>query len=296
MKRFEEIVPGIYLLKVPFSTIWSAVYLVRGEKNVLIDSCTGQDAVDGCIIPALSELGLAPGDIDHLINTHAHGDHAGGNGCFIERSGCKLAAFETCVDKLRDPLKYNIATRVVYPEYSPKPAEYLPANEPDVILYEGGMLGDRLRVYTAPGHDTECIMLHDLKTNTLITGDSLQGFGMLGQDGAGVAFYKYLSDYRNTVEKAQALDPENIIASHDFSPMGCLALGRKEVRVYLDNCTQAMAIYDCLVRRLLASGVTDIAAIARSVLDSLGAEEPPYLFQTMYTVHEHVKEIQAEKA
>jgi len=296
MERFEEIVSGVYLLRAPFSTIWSAVYLVRGEKNVLIDTCTGKELVEGCIIPALAELGLAPGDVDYLVNTHAHGDHAGGNSCFIEHSGCRLASFDTCVDKLRNPLKYNRATRVVYPEYSPKPAEYLPSLEPDLVLHEGDMLGDRLKVYTAPGHDTECLLIHDLPTNTLITGDSLQGFGMLGCDGAGVAFYKDLAGYRSTVEKAAALDPDNIIAGHDFSPVGCLARGKKEVKVFLDNCRQAMAIYDCLVRRLLDAGVTDMAAIARSVLHSIGAEEPPYLFQTMYTVNEHVKEIQAEKA
>lgn len=294
MVHFEELVPGIYLLRAPFSTIWSAVYLVRGAENVLVDSCVDDKTVDECIIPALAEIGVRPEDITYLVNTHAHKDHAGGNGRFVERSGCTLVAYEECADKLRNPLKYNRATRTVYPEYSPKPAVYIPENEPDLIVKDGQMIGDRLRVCYAPGHDTECIMLHDLKTNTLLTGDSLQGFGMLGIDGAGVAFYKDLPAYRSTLQKAREINPDYIIAGHDFHPMGCFAKGNAEVSLFLDFCEAATALYDCLVRRQLEAGTTDVAEIARYVLASVGAEEPPYLFMTMYTVDGHIKEIGAE--
>lgn len=294
--HFEELAPGLFVLRAPFNTIWSAVYFVRGEKNVLVDSCVDDGAVDDCIIPALEEIGVRPETVSYLINTHAHKDHAGGNGRFAERSGCALAAYETCVDKLRNPLKYNRATRTVYPEYSPLPAAYIPENIPDLIVRDGDMLGDRLRVYYAPGHDTECIMLHDLKTNSLLTGDSLQGFGTLGVDGAGIAFYKDLPGYRSTIRKARELDPENIIAGHDFSPMGFFAKGKAEVKVFLDACEEATMLYDCLVRRQLDSGVTDVAAIARYLLRSVGAEEPPYLFMTMFTAAEHIRELKAKDA
>lgn len=294
--HFEELAPNLFVLRAPFSTIWSAVYFVRGAENVLVDSCVDDGAVDDCIIPALAEIGVRPEDVSYLINTHAHKDHAGGNGRFVARSGCALAAYETCEDKLRNPLKYNRATRTVYPEYSPRPATYIPENIPDLIVRDGDMLGDRLRVYHAPGHDTECIMLHDLETNTLLTGDSLQGFGTLGVDGAGVAFYKDLHGYLSTIRRARELDPENIIAGHDFSPMGFFAKGREEVRVFLDLCEEATVLYDCLVRRQLNSGVTDVAAIARYILQSVGAEEPPYLFMTMYTTDEHIREMKARNA
>lgn len=294
--HFEELAPQLYVLRAPFSTIWSAVYFVPGEESVLVDSCVEDASVDECIIPALAELGVKPEDIKYLINTHAHKDHAGGNGRFVELSGCKLAAYETCADKLRNPLIYNRATRTVWPDYSPAPATYIPANDPDVIVRDGDMLGDRLRVYYAPGHDTECIMLHDTKTNSLLTGDSLQGFGTLGVDGAGVAFYKDLPGYRYTLNKARELDVDNIIAGHDFSPMGFLAKGKEEVKLFLDICQQATDLYECLIKRKLDEGVTDVAEIARYILNSIGAEEPPFLFMTMYTVDGHIKEIKAKKA
>ena len=51
--HFEEIASGLYVLRAPFSTIWSAVYLVRGEETVLVDSCVDDDSVDNCLIPAV---------------------------------------------------------------------------------------------------------------------------------------------------------------------------------------------------------------------------------------------------
>ena len=76
--------------------------------------------------------------------------------------------------------------------------------------------------------------------------------------------------------------------------MGFFAKGKKEVSLFLDCCEQALELYDCLTRRQLAAGVTDTAQIARYVLNCVGAEEPPYLFMTMYTIDEHIKEIKAE--
>ena len=64
--------------------------------------------------------------------------------------------------------------------------------------------------------------------------------------------------------------------------------------VEAEDGAQALELYDCLTRRQLAAGVTDTAQIARYVLNCVGAEEPPYLFMTMYTIDEHIKEIKAE--
>ena len=42
METFEEILPGTWLLKVPFGIVWTGVILVRGEKSFLIDSSQEQ--------------------------------------------------------------------------------------------------------------------------------------------------------------------------------------------------------------------------------------------------------------
>ena len=74
---FEEVLPDIYLLKVPFGPVWTGIILVKGEKNILIDSSHLEP--EKYLIPALADLGIKPGDISWLLNTHVHGDHIGGH-------------------------------------------------------------------------------------------------------------------------------------------------------------------------------------------------------------------------
>ncbi len=85
-------------LRVP---IWS--YLIRTDSaNILIDTGMPPAALDGPlfsndrIIPVmtrddvitsrLASLGLEPSDIDILVNSHCHFDHAGGNSLFPDHT------------------------------------------------------------------------------------------------------------------------------------------------------------------------------------------------------------------
>lgn len=67
------------------------IYLILDEKIALIDSGTGEHFQ--LVASRLSDLGLRARDVDMVINTHAHFDHAGGNFHFY-REGCKIAAHE----------------------------------------------------------------------------------------------------------------------------------------------------------------------------------------------------------
>ena len=165
--------------------------------------------MDNVIVPALERLGIPLDSIKWVINTHAHGDHAFGNFRLMERTGAKLAAFDDAVDKFVNPLFYSIKTRAKYPEYSPKPPESLPSLTPDLVLHDGDTLMDRIRIFSTPGHDTECISILDLKTNSLMTGDSLQFGGTRSASGSDIAFYKDLPVYRATIEKIRNIAPDN---------------------------------------------------------------------------------------
>ena len=72
-------VPGIYRLKVPFYSVYTSVFLICTEtKKILFDCATTKEDVEGYIIPALGKLGIAVTDIDYLVISHSHSDHAGG--------------------------------------------------------------------------------------------------------------------------------------------------------------------------------------------------------------------------
>ena len=78
-KGFNEEIQGIYRLKVPFEKIYTSVFLViTDSKKIMVDCATTRDDVARFIVPALSEQGFEMKDLDMLVLTHRHGDHAGG--------------------------------------------------------------------------------------------------------------------------------------------------------------------------------------------------------------------------
>ena len=76
---FEEIIRGIYRLKIPFDTVYTSVFLVLTEEGaVLVDCATTDQDVDMRLLPALQAMGREPSNLPFIVVTHDHGDHAGG--------------------------------------------------------------------------------------------------------------------------------------------------------------------------------------------------------------------------
>ena len=97
MKEFIKETEYIYRLKIPFDTVYTSVFLIElGEGLALVDCATTSTDVDGYIAPALSALGYSLFDIDYLVITHNHSDHAGG----LARI-CELAPTVTIVREVR---------------------------------------------------------------------------------------------------------------------------------------------------------------------------------------------------
>lgn len=290
MLKFEELAEDIYLLKTPFSSIWSGVYLVNGEEPVMIDAGSSAEIVDTVIMPALEDLGVAPSQIKWLINTHAHGDHSNGNLRLLELTGAKFAAFETAAHKFRDLLFYSVETRTKYPEHSPKPPTFIPNVEPELVLKEGDTLAGRLVLYSTPGHDSECISIFDKKTGSMLVGDTLQFDGTIDGGEREIGFYKDLKAYRSSIAKLRRLAPKNIFASHEYTPGCSCFFGPEESMHALDLCEQISDGYTKKVKELLASGVTDTAEIAIELVKTGPGKLPGYLFCCMFTADEHIRE------
>lgn len=78
-RSFCQETDGIYRLKIPFDNLYTSVFLVTAEgKNILVDCATTKEDVVEYIVPALKSAGIEIGDIDILVVTHDHEDHAGG--------------------------------------------------------------------------------------------------------------------------------------------------------------------------------------------------------------------------
>ncbi len=286
---FEELVPGILLLRVPFGPVWTGVVLVRGEKNFLIDSA--HEEPEKHLLPALAELGMGPSDIDWLLCTHVHGDHIGGHHTLHEKYGVKVATLASAADALRDPVKVAIRVRTRFPENSPPPQSYLKGVEPDRLLAEGELLEGRFRAIATPGHDDDCLVWMDARTGTAFTGDSLQANGTICQ---GVGFYRDLPAYRATLEKLSLEDIASIVCGHDYDGIGSVVRGRAAVAAAIRRCRDLVGLYGERIAAYVKEGVPveeEPVSLARRLIGEVGCGMPEKLFLALHTVSEHLKEI-----
>ena len=286
---FEEILPGTYLLKVPFGPVWTGIALVRGEKNILVDSSHLEP--ETYLLPALDELGMKIGDIDWLLNTHVHGDHIGGHHALVTKYGLKTATLASAADALRDPVKVAIRVRTRFPRNSPPPQSYLKGVEPDRLLEEGELLEGRFRALATPGHDDDCLVWIDTATGTAFTGDSLQANGTVCQ---GVAFYRDLAAYRRTLGKMAAEPLANLVCGHDYDGIGSVVLGRAAVSDALRFCAARVKAYGARIAEYVKEGVPveeEPVSLAERLIRDEGCGMPEKLFLALHTVSEHLKEI-----
>lgn len=287
MIEFERIVGDIKLLKVPFGDSWTGVVLIDGRQKILIDSGALDSDVDGILVPALQKEGYTLGDIDYLANTHAHGDHIGGFSRIRELApGIRVAAAYTDWRNVENPAALAIKTRGEYPAVSPVPQSYLKGVNVDLVLDEGEVLADTLRLVETPGHDFGCVCWLHLPTKTLITGDSLQGNGTPSQ---GIGFYKDLNLYRYSVSKLLEMEIEALLCGHDYDKLGYLIQGKEAVQKALKSCLAITFFYQKLIDGALSLGITDPNEIAEKLIREHGCGMPDYLFMAVYTVCEHMK-------
>lgn len=286
MLRFEELYPDVYLLKVPFSGLWTGVVLITGEENCLIDSGAKDADVDQLILPALAELGLDLHSVTWLLNTHSHGDHIGGHARIRKLANLKVAAHASSAPKVEDPVPYAIETRTKFPEYSPAPQSYLQGVPVDRVLEDGEVIAGRLQVIHTPGHDDDCVCWLDLKTKTLVTGDSLQGNGTPAQ---GVGFYKDLESYLASVRKLQKLPIEHMICGHEYDEIGWNISGAENVQEALRICLETAGKYHDFIWQLYRSGIADPVEIAMELIKTHGCAMPERLFLALYTVTQHLE-------
>ena len=288
MVQFKKIWKDIYRLETPVVGVWNGIIFIDGKEKILIDSGLDAQNVDDCLIPALRKLGYEISDVDWLLCTHCHGDHVGGHKRIVELGDVKIAVYRKSVPKLHDPLKYSKLIRATFPEHSPTPPKVLEGVQENHILEDGEVIAGRLKLVATPGHDDDCVCFFDMETNSLITGDSLQGNGTASQ---GTALYMSLPDYKESLAKLKSMDIHNIISGHPYLHSGAQALGKEETRVYLEKCEEIVEIYGRFIRERIADGETEIAAIAEQLITYMNNIKPAFLFLPMYTVKTHMEEI-----
>jgi glyoxylase-like metal-dependent hydrolase (beta-lactamase superfamily II) len=88
--EYAEALEGVALIV--GEGLCSNIYVVGREKATVID--TGVGNILNPVWPQLSELGVEPSNVDKVVLTHAHHDHAMGAFLILERAGPKVYVHE----------------------------------------------------------------------------------------------------------------------------------------------------------------------------------------------------------
>jgi len=180
--------------------------VLHAKETTVVDSGYGAHAAQTV---ALLERALKGKPLEHLVNTHCHSDHMGGNAAIQRKFRCR-----TSIPEGEAPLIDRWDERELILSAADQRAERFAYDD----TFRGGdtlAMGEHeWQVLAAPGHDTHAVMFYSPETRVLLSGDALweNGFGavfaqLFGRDTA-------LAETRATLERIAALDCEIVIPGH----------------------------------------------------------------------------------
>ncbi|HLL50136.1 MAG TPA: MBL fold metallo-hydrolase [Thermomicrobiales bacterium] len=227
----QDVAPGIYRIESILGPRPFAQYLLRDERSLLVD--TGiVSTPDEVILPAFQELGLDPADLDYVLISHADVDHFGGNAAIRAAAprAVVCAHVADCAwigdrERILSERYGWYAAHGAEADYDADTKDWLRnALGPDVpvdLHLVGGevfRLGPNLSVEVLhlPGHSLGHIGLWDPGSRSAIITDAALGAGLLNNEGQVIhpPPYVFLQEYKETVHRLRALEPERLLTAH----------------------------------------------------------------------------------
>ncbi|MDR3446882.1 MBL fold metallo-hydrolase [Dyella sp.] len=157
---------------------FDAAYLLVEEGRAAFIDCGTNHSVPR-MLKALDDAGLAPADVDWLILTHVHLDHAGGAGQLIAQlPNARLVVHPRGARHMIDPSQLWAGASAVYGEevmeatygrLRPIPTERV-VEAPDGHVVS--LAGRPLLCLDTPGHARHHLSVYDQRANVCFTGDT----------------------------------------------------------------------------------------------------------------------------
>jgi glyoxylase-like metal-dependent hydrolase (beta-lactamase superfamily II) len=181
--------------------------LIVGEgASALVDSGYASHAP---LTLAMVQDALQGRPLDHLLNTHLHGDHCGGN-----------ALLQTTYPALQTRIPPGHADAVA--QWDANTLTYAPTGQTCPRFAYQGLLnpGDSLQigshvweVHGAKGHDPHSVILFQRASGVLISADALwnNGFGVVFPELEGIDAFDEVGE---TLDIIEALQPTTVIPGH----------------------------------------------------------------------------------
>jgi glyoxylase-like metal-dependent hydrolase (beta-lactamase superfamily II) len=170
----------------------AAYLIVENGRGAFVDCGTNHSVP--LLLSALAGAGLAPADVDWLIVTHVHLDHAGGAGLLMQHlPNARLVAHPRAAPHLVDPSKLIAGATAVYGEEEMQRSygQLQAVDEQRVEIVEDGQVlllaGRALEFIDTPGHARHHHCIWDERSRGWFTGDTF-GLSYRELDSANGAF------------------------------------------------------------------------------------------------------------
>jgi glyoxylase-like metal-dependent hydrolase (beta-lactamase superfamily II) len=150
--------------------------IVEGGRAAVID--TGANHSVPRVLAALAVRGVAPEQVDWVILTHIHLDHAGGAGLLMRQlPGARLAVHPRGARHMADPSKLIAGATAVYGEAAVRKlyGDILPVDKARIVetphQHRILLAGRELTFLDTPGHARHHVAIHDAKSGHVFAGD-----------------------------------------------------------------------------------------------------------------------------
>jgi glyoxylase-like metal-dependent hydrolase (beta-lactamase superfamily II) len=229
------ITPNIRLLHlqppIPGYNKFIGPYLISGEKNAVVD--TGPAAAIPSLLSSLTKIGMNPEDIDYIVFTHIHIDHAGGAGGVARAlPNARVLAHIRAHEHLINPIALWEASLKVLGDYAIKSGPIEPVSEDRLMDATDQMKLDlghelTLEIYLTPGHAVHHLSLFDRANGILLAGEAA-GVCINGSIRMATPPPFKLEVTLSSIDKLIALEPRKLCYSH----FGCYDNGLERLKLY----------------------------------------------------------------
>ena len=185
---------GIHTIDTAFQRDhFDAAYLIVQDGHGAFVDCGTTHSVPN-LLACIAQAGLQPADIDWLIVTHVHLDHAGGAGALMQQlPNAKLVVHPRGAQHMIDPTRLIAGATAVYgeAEIARSYGQIVPIPAERVVVAEDGhrvsLAGRELVCVDTPGHARHHFCVWDAASRSWFTGDTF-GLSYRELDHAGGAF------------------------------------------------------------------------------------------------------------
>jgi len=219
---------GIHTIDTAFQRDhFDAAYLiVQDGRGAFVDCGTSHSLPN--LLASVAQAGLQPADIDWLILTHVHLDHAGGAGALMQQlPNARLVVHPRGAQHMIDPARLIAGATAVYgqAEIARSYGQILPVPAERVVVAEDGhrvsLAGRALECIDTPGHARHHHCIWDEASRSWFTGDTF-GLSYRELDSAAGAFIVPTSSpvqfepeaMHASIERLMARRPEAMYLTH----------------------------------------------------------------------------------